>query len=115
MFIKEVLHTFVKAQADKFLEKDGEARYQKAAQDLRMPYWDWTLEPSNGENYLPNSLGNEVINVVKPGAQGKPGPMKNPLYDYQFKKLQPWNGDSDGLVSFTISQSFPRLLVEVYH
>ncbi|CAD6578783.1 MAG: hypothetical protein ASARMPRED_008848 [Alectoria sarmentosa] len=93
-----VLHTFIKSQADSFLEKDGEARYQKAAQDFRMPYWDWTLEPLNGENYLPASLGNKDINVIKPGSQGKPGPMKNPLYEYNFKTLQPWDGDSDPLV-----------------
>ena len=80
-----------------------------------MPYWDWTLEPMNGENYLPASLGNKDINVIKPGSQGKPGQMKNPLYEYNFKTLQPWDGDSDKLVRFPKFRAFPRLLVEVYH
>lgn len=69
----------------------------------------------NGENYLPASLGNKDINVIKPGSQGKPGQMKNPLYEYNFKTLQPWDGDSDKLVRFPKFRAFPRLLVEVYH
>ena len=105
-----MLHTFVTSQANKFLEKDGEARYQKAAQDFRMPYWDWTLEPTNGESYLPASLGNRDINVVKPGSQGKTVLMKNPLYEYRFKALQPWDGDPDKTVSFIIPQGLPPLL-----
>ena len=90
-----MLHTHVLSQAKEFLRQDGEARYLQAAQDFRMPYWDWTLEPMNGDkNHLPAAIENEDIDVVKPGSKGKRESMKNPLHNYHFKKLEPWVADT---------------------
>jgi len=87
--LQEVLHGFVKKRAYQFLELDGEANYQAAARDFRMLYWDWTLQPSQGQTYFPTSLTEKTVKVVQPGSKGKASPMDNPLYSYRFRELNP--------------------------
>jgi len=52
------------------------AEYQAAAQTLRMPYWDWSIDST-----MPDVVNQPVININAPdGAQS----IVNPLYNYTF-------------------------------
>lgn len=52
------------------------AEYQAAAQVLRMPYWDWSIDPT-----MPDIVNQAVININAPdGTQS----IVNPLYNYTF-------------------------------
>ena len=56
--------------------------YQKAADDLRAPYWDWALEPRLPSVVLPEKI--EVKVATKTGVVSKS--IENPLYTYRFPK-----------------------------
>ncbi|OAA74566.1 tyrosinase precursor [Akanthomyces lecanii RCEF 1005] len=56
--------------------------YQKAADDLRAPYWDWALEPRLPSVVLPETI--EVKVATKTGVVAKS--IDNPLYTYRFPK-----------------------------
>jgi len=57
--LQEILHGFVQGKADEYMKSEAKARYQAAARDFRMPYWDWTFEPHDGQDYSPVSLSTE--------------------------------------------------------
>ena len=110
-----MLHSHVKSQAEEFYKQDGEARYLQRAQDFRMPYWDWTLEPSNDDVLpLPAAIENDQIDVVKPGSKGKTVSIENPLFAYKFKKAEPWFGDKTESVRIAAIAGFLQVLVEIY-
>lgn len=55
--------------------------YQDAAYNFRIPYWDWTLEASEGEEFLPGVFWNATVEQNGPrGIQT----IRNPLYAYEF-------------------------------
>ncbi|KAM3515279.1 hypothetical protein MY11210_001020 [Beauveria gryllotalpidicola] len=56
--------------------------YQRAAEDLRAPYWDWALEPWLPSVVLPQTI--EVKAATKTGTVAKK--IDNPLYTYRFSK-----------------------------
>ncbi|EJP66768.1 tyrosinase 2 [Beauveria bassiana ARSEF 2860] len=56
--------------------------YQRAAEDLRAPYWDWALEPWLPSVVLPETI--EVKAATKTGTVAKK--IENPLYTYRFSK-----------------------------
>ncbi|KAM3503244.1 hypothetical protein MY10362_004325 [Beauveria mimosiformis] len=56
--------------------------YQRAAEDLRAPYWDWALEPWLPSVVLPETI--EVKAATKTGTVAKK--IDNPLYTYRFSK-----------------------------
>ncbi|KAK1989511.1 hypothetical protein LZ30DRAFT_788407 [Colletotrichum cereale] len=60
--------------------------YQAAADDFRIPYWDWATPPPPGETtYLPE-FGEPGIQVYGPkGWQF----IANPLHSYKFRPLDP--------------------------
>jgi tyrosinase len=57
-------------------------RYMEAAQNLRIPFWDWAALPADGENPFPQMFTDEQVFVNSPN-----GPMNisNPLIGYKFK------------------------------
>jgi tyrosinase len=61
---------------------DDYDRYLEAAQNLRIPFWDWAAIPADGENPFPQMFTDELVFVNSPN-----GPMNiaNPLTGYQFK------------------------------
>lgn len=74
-----------------FPEGPLKIRYTAAALVFRIPYWDWAIKPTVGENTFPNALGgfdgkdwkNDTISVITP--QFPDGTtVKNPLYSYIF-------------------------------
>jgi tyrosinase len=66
----------------------GKAReYALAIADkVRMPYWDWAMNPSNGEGDMPLCLRSPTATVTYPN--GTKGDIANPLYRYDFHPLK---------------------------
>lgn len=59
--------------------------YQRAAADIRFPYWDWTLPAPPGESHLPDAFWKPTIMQYGPrGVQN----IRNPLYAYPFHPLE---------------------------
>jgi tyrosinase len=60
-------------------------RYMEAAQNLRIPFWDWAALPADGENPFPQMFTDEQVFVNSPN-----GPMNisNPLIGYKFKRSE---------------------------
>ncbi len=57
-----------------------------AAASLRLPYWDWAMDPPAGQNDVPDSIAQPSIQVITPnGTQTIP----NPLYQYTFHPIDP--------------------------
>ena len=69
------------------------AKYQEAASNFRIPYWDWAAQPPNGGTYFPNSIGSPSIGVITPESDGQTINVPNPLYSNKFTPLNPVKGD----------------------
>jgi tyrosinase len=65
--------------ANEFQGSDQQ-RYLSAAQNLRIPYWDWAA-PQNGGNTVPDVLVQPQITVNTPSGQQT---IDNPVYSYKF-------------------------------
>ncbi|ESZ97460.1 hypothetical protein SBOR_2149 [Sclerotinia borealis F-4128] len=71
--------------------------YQAAADNLRIPYWDWGATPN-----MPSIVNVETIPIVLPS--GATAYVNNPLFRYNFQNL-PLNqqqfppGDGDGMMA----------------
>ncbi|QDS78173.1 hypothetical protein FKW77_005300 [Venturia effusa] len=60
-------------------------RYVTAAQNLRIPYWDWARPVSPGEHAVPDSMSSSGIVVNTP--QQSQVTIQNPLYSYRFQPV----------------------------
>lgn len=58
------------------------ATYVAAAQQLRLPYWDWA-DPA-GRSYFPPVTMQQTISVTRPSG---PATIANPLYRYKFQNV----------------------------
>lgn len=65
-------------------EKD---EWRASCDRLRLPYWDWAMNPLNGSPILPESLTTGSITVTFPGAGEQT--IGNPLFQYAFRPLEP--------------------------
>jgi tyrosinase len=73
---------------------ESRARYQKAAMQFRLPYWDWAKQPAQGETNYPTFVGSErKAKVITPTSGNQYVEIDNPLYSYKFKELNPTPGD----------------------
>lgn len=71
------------------------AAYQTAADQLRLPYWDWSDPVTKSD--IPAIMTQATVSVTKPGTNGVPvtSTIKNPLFQYTFKNqatLKQWFG-----------------------
>lgn len=64
---------------------DRRQAYAEAAENFRVPYWDFAIKPANGESVLPLSVGGSP-NIEADGPNGKQT-IGNPLFSYTFKPL----------------------------
>jgi tyrosinase len=60
-------------------------RWRNAAATLRMPYWDWAMDPGNGPT-VPTLIRDQQVTVTKP--QGRVT-IANPLYSYSWGSSMP--------------------------
>jgi tyrosinase len=67
------------------------SQYVSAAQDFRIPYWDWGLQPSSGQNAFPSSVASAQVQVT--GTDGKLINIPNPLERYYFNVDNLSSGD----------------------
>jgi len=73
--IQQIFWNHAQEIASTYLEP-RRAEYQAAAQTLRMPYWDWSINPT-----MPDVVNQPMINIDAPdGTQS----IVNPLYNYTF-------------------------------
>lgn len=80
-------------KARDFSESEGRARYVAAAENFRMPYWDWAIVVPQGQSVLPTSISSPEIQVIEPGAGGRSSRIDNPLYSFRFHPINPSPGD----------------------
>lgn len=85
-YLQQILYsviTFIVGQFPAGAERD---RYTAAAQNFRIPYWDWAVVPPEGQSVLPASISTPTVVVNGPaGAQT----ISNPLFSYYFNPLSP--------------------------
>lgn len=83
---KRVLYDLVQMIAS-WYPSDRHEAFQKAAENFRIPYWDWAAKPPGGEHVFPIKItGSPRIEVD--GPNGKQN-ISNPLFSYTFKPLDP--------------------------
>ena len=58
-------------------------KYTAAAQNIRLPYWDWAVTPQSGSS-LPSILTTELVQLQTPRG---PLTVANPLFSYNFHPL----------------------------
>ena len=100
---QNILYSVIQDIASQWENVEDRARYQAAAQNFRIPYWDWAAEPPSGESVLPKSIGRNAF-VDVDGPNGKQT-IANPLFSYRFKPLD----GLDFLEVAPVSASFPLL------
>ncbi|KAF2179278.1 Di-copper centre-containing protein [Zopfia rhizophila CBS 207.26] len=84
---EQVLHDLATEIVNEFPEGDTKKRYQECAKRLRLPYWDWAIDPQNDEGVMPASLRRPTASVTFPN--GTSGEIRNPLEAYVFHPLNP--------------------------
>ncbi|KAK3943651.1 hypothetical protein QBC46DRAFT_306734 [Diplogelasinospora grovesii] len=79
---EQVLYDMVQTIAGMWTDPNDKARYQAAAVDFRIPFWDWATSPPAGESVLPPSVGGSPwVDINGPfGAQR----IANPLFSFPF-------------------------------
>ncbi|KAK7186486.1 hypothetical protein PSPO01_07443 [Paraphaeosphaeria sporulosa] len=66
---------------------DAQKNALSIASRVRLPYWDWALNPgNNSEGVMPTSLRSESATVTFPNGTSREIP--NPLYAYRFHPLR---------------------------
>ena len=83
LLLEQVLHERAVAVADRFLDLNRD-KYVTAADQLRLPYMDWS-DPAHRGGF-PSSLSSAQIEVTRPSADGTSETLmiNNPLYRYDF-------------------------------
>ncbi|KAF2849362.1 Di-copper centre-containing protein [Plenodomus tracheiphilus IPT5] len=61
-------------------------RWRNAAATLRIPYWDWAMDPGPGGATVPQSMRDTTVRVIEPSG---PATIPNPLYSYTFGQSIP--------------------------
>lgn len=85
---EQLLHEHAKEIADKFTGNATRAQYQQAAAKLRLPYWDWALDPPNpNEGAFPECFRRPTAMITV--ANGTQMEIPNPLFQYKFHPLNP--------------------------
>ncbi|KAF1946664.1 Di-copper centre-containing protein [Clathrospora elynae] len=75
--VQEVINTFPSNQ---------QQRWRNAASTLRMPYWDWAMDPGSGQPTVPTAMRDTQVTVTKPSGTVT---IPNPLYSYNFGNSLP--------------------------
>ena len=98
---QNILYSRIQDIASLWPNQEDRTRYQKAAANWRIPYWDWAANPPAGESVLPKSIGGSVfIDVSGPNGEQR---IANPLYSYEFKPLDAADFLNTHPVSLTIA------------
>ena len=83
VLLEQVLCNQARAIAQEFRGDDA-ARYRAAAEEVRIPYWDWSS--TNTQSRIPAAVKQAFIPVNGPSGQAT---IANPLFSYKFLSPQP--------------------------
>lgn len=84
---EQVLQRKAVEVASEYPVGDAQKNALSIAERIRLPYWDWALNPSNGtDGVMPTSLRRESVTVTFPN--GTEGEIRNPLFAYNFHPLK---------------------------
>jgi tyrosinase len=81
--LEQTLYEEAVSIAKRFTGPDA-SKYQAAAEDVRLPYWDWASDDTDSR--LPKAVVEPSIAVVKPGSAG-PTTIPNPLHSYHRRDI----------------------------
>lgn len=96
VLLEQLLCDQARSIAEQFQGDDAE-RYQAAAEEVRIPYWDWSS--TGTQSRFPAAVKQESISVNTPTGQAE---IANPLFSYKF--LSPQLSES-GLGTQTVRSS----------
>lgn len=65
------------------LEPAQAAEWEKAANEWRLPYWDWAGEQATRKNKLPIIFETEEITVYPPNTPRGETKVENPFWDFK--------------------------------
>lgn len=82
---EQLLQSYAMQVAQEFPAGDLQNRMVAAASTLRIPYWDWAMNPPSGQNTLPDSIAQPNITVTTPNGTES---IANPLYSYYFHPVE---------------------------
>ncbi|PQE32183.1 di-copper centre-containing protein [Rutstroemia sp. NJR-2017a WRK4] len=83
---EQEIHKAGVAIAAKFPNNSVGQQYRAASLKLRIPYWDWAMNPTSG-GILPSVYSNPTVAVTFPN--GTQATVPNPLASYKFHPLVP--------------------------
>lgn len=83
---EQILHDRAVDIANEYSPGPARERALETANKVRLPYWDWAVNPTEGEGVMPSSLRRPTITVFCPN--GTRSEIKNPLYRYDFHPLK---------------------------
>ncbi|KAH6633327.1 common central domain of tyrosinase-domain-containing protein [Boeremia exigua] len=83
---EQILHDRAIEIAKEYPTGEAQDKAMDAADRVRLPYWDWAMNPPNSdEGCMPASLRRPTATVAFPN--GTTGNIANPLYRYDFHPL----------------------------
>jgi tyrosinase len=82
---EQILHDRAVDIAMEYPVGEAENRALEIASKVRLPYWDWAVDPSS-EGSIPGSLRRQTVKVTR--ANGTIHEIANPLYRYDFHPLK---------------------------
>ncbi|KAF2840525.1 Di-copper centre-containing protein [Patellaria atrata CBS 101060] len=85
VLFEQVLQQKAKEIANALPAGTNKDKYVAAANELRLPYWDWAIDPAGG-TVMPASMSTKTISVTYPN--GTTATIQNPLYTYNFNPLR---------------------------
>ncbi|KAF1844065.1 Di-copper centre-containing protein [Cucurbitaria berberidis CBS 394.84] len=77
---EQALYQSIQEVIDDF-PSDEQDRLRDAASTLRMPYWDWAMDPGQNQPVVPALMRDQQVTVNKPEGRVT---IRNPLYSYSF-------------------------------
>lgn len=83
---EQILHDRAVDIANEYPTGAARDSAMETANRLRLPFWDWAIDPPNSDGNIPSSLRNPMATVTTP--DGKKSEIKNPLYRYDFHPLK---------------------------
>ncbi|GAM91208.1 hypothetical protein ANO11243_092550 [Dothideomycetidae sp. 11243] len=101
---EQQLYSHVQNVANSF-PAASRARWQAAAANFRMPYWDWAVVPTcQGCQVFPEFVSSAYISVTSPTGQQT---VVNPLYRYDFHPIVPSDMAYNPFASWVTTLRYP--------
>jgi tyrosinase len=83
---EQILHDRAVDIANEYPKGAARDNALKVAHKVRLPYWDWALDPTDGEGAMPVCLRRPSVTLT--GPDGSKSTVQNPLYQYNFHPLK---------------------------